>query len=203
MTLRPVSAEISAAAASRSAFVRAARATSTPSRANSSAIALPMPLLPPVTMATLPSSSISILILLTPNRIRRTARRPFDYKGYGNDEKIAKGRSDGAPIGAPHSRLAPPRHSRESGNPEGCSQARRPKSSTNSSQRIPSPFSIAPRHSRESGNPDGCSQARRPKSSTNSSQRIPSPFPISPPSFPRKRESRRLKPGSPSKIKYK
>ena len=34
----------------------------------------------------------------------------------------------------------PPRHSRESGNPEGCNQARHPKSSTNTNQRIPSPF---------------------------------------------------------------
>ena len=33
-----------------------------------------------------------------------------------------------------------PRHSRESGNPDGCSQARRPKSSMNPNQRIPSPF---------------------------------------------------------------
>ena len=33
-----------------------------------------------------------------------------------------------------------PRHSRESGNPDACSQDRHPKSSTNSSQRIPSPF---------------------------------------------------------------
>ena len=33
-----------------------------------------------------------------------------------------------------------PRHSRESGNPDDCSQANHPKSSTNSSQRIPSPF---------------------------------------------------------------
>jgi len=33
-----------------------------------------------------------------------------------------------------------PRHSRESGNPDDCIQARHLKSSTNSSQRIPSPF---------------------------------------------------------------
>ena len=33
-----------------------------------------------------------------------------------------------------------PRHSRESGNPDGCSQAHYPKPSLNSSQRIPSPF---------------------------------------------------------------
>ena len=33
-----------------------------------------------------------------------------------------------------------PRHSRESGNPDDCSQSNHPKSSTNSSQRIPSPF---------------------------------------------------------------
>ena len=32
------------------------------------------------------------------------------------------------------------RHSRESGNPDDCSQARHPKSGMNSSQRIPSPF---------------------------------------------------------------
>jgi len=33
-----------------------------------------------------------------------------------------------------------PRHSRESGNPDGCSQARYPKSSTNRERQIPSPF---------------------------------------------------------------
>ena len=72
-----------------------------------------------------------------------------------------------------HSRPLYPRHSRESGNPDDCSQVRHPKSSTNPNQRIPSPFmdlqaqvdaefsetivapplKIAPRHSRESGNP--------------------------------------------------
>ena len=33
-----------------------------------------------------------------------------------------------------------PRHSRESGNPDGCSQTRHPKSGTNHRQRIPSPM---------------------------------------------------------------
>ena len=46
---------------------------------------------------------------------------------------------------APRDKPAPvsvlfPRHSRESGNPDDRSQASHPKSSTNSSQRIPSPF---------------------------------------------------------------
>ena len=44
------------------------------------------------------------------------------------------------PPSRPHHSHLLPRHSRESGNPDDCSQARRPKSSTNSSQRIPSPF---------------------------------------------------------------
>ena len=76
----------------------------------------------------------------------------------------------------PISLQPPPRHSRERWNPDGYSQARYPKSSTNPNQRIPSPLQPPPRHSRESGNPEGCSQARYPKPSTNPSQRIPSPF---------------------------
>ena len=84
-----------------------------------------------------------------------------------------------APIGA--------RHSRESGNPDGFSQARHMKSGTNtaSGSLLPSwvcrvrltlnsigvsrcpAAPISARHSRESGNPDGCSQARHPKSGTN------------------------------------
>ena len=58
--LRLVSASISRAALSRSLFVRATMATSAPSRASSSAMALPMPLLPPVTIARLPASPRSI-----------------------------------------------------------------------------------------------------------------------------------------------
>src|SRR5215475_10486694 len=60
MTLRPVWPSSSRAAASRRSFVRATIATSTPSRASSSAIALPMPRLPPVTSARLPFSPRSM-----------------------------------------------------------------------------------------------------------------------------------------------
>ena len=44
------------------------------------------------------------------------------------------------PFQIPRPFPTPPRHSRESGNPDVCSQARRAKSSANRSQRIPSPF---------------------------------------------------------------
>ena len=51
---------ISAAVFSSAALSRAVMATFTPSRASSSAIALPMPRLPPVTIAVLPLSSRSM-----------------------------------------------------------------------------------------------------------------------------------------------
>ena len=54
ITRRPVSAASSFAAASSVSLVRATMATSTPSRASSRAMALPMPRLPPVTIARLP-----------------------------------------------------------------------------------------------------------------------------------------------------
>src|SRR6266571_58024 len=63
MTRRLVSAASSRAAASSVSFVRATIATSAPSRASSRAIALPMPRLPPVTIAHLPSSPRSIALL--------------------------------------------------------------------------------------------------------------------------------------------
>ena len=64
------------------------------------------------------------------------------------------------------------------------------------------------RHSSESGNPEGCSQARRMKPSTNPNSVIPiktgtsDPHSSYPPSFPRKRESRGLKPSPPYGTKY-
>ena len=57
---RFVSAASSRAVASRSALFRATIATSTPSRANSRAMALPMPRLPPVTIACLPCNPRSM-----------------------------------------------------------------------------------------------------------------------------------------------
>ena len=59
-TLRPVSRLNSRAVRSRSSALRAQMTTSQPDSANSLAIALPIPRLPPVTMAVLPSSSRSI-----------------------------------------------------------------------------------------------------------------------------------------------
>src|SRR5215510_13882965 len=59
MTRRPVSAANSCAASSSGPFERAQIATSAPSRASSSAMALPTPRLPPVTIATRPASSRS------------------------------------------------------------------------------------------------------------------------------------------------
>ena len=93
-----------------------------------------------------------------------------------------KGRKD-AIIALFYSRFSP-RHSRESGNPEGCSQARHLKSSANSSQRIPSPFmglrgGFEFRLScecRSGGGRGVANQDNHPKSSANSSHRIPSPF---------------------------
>ena len=67
MTRVPVSSSISLAEASRSDIVRETITTSTPSRANSLAIALPMPLLPPVTRACLPFSPKSMLRTSCPN----------------------------------------------------------------------------------------------------------------------------------------
>ena len=55
-TSRPVAAAISSADSSSAEAVRAATATSQPSAASVHAIALPMPLLPPVTSARLPVS---------------------------------------------------------------------------------------------------------------------------------------------------
>ena len=66
----------------------------------------------------------------------------------------------------------PPRHSRESGNPEAANQARHPKSCTNRERQIPSPSSFPPRHSRESGNPEAANQARHPKSGANRERQI-------------------------------
>src|SRR6267142_5911136 len=63
MMRRPVATLISCAAASSGPFVRAAMATFTPSRASSSAMALPMPRLPPVSIAFLPASPRSIVCL--------------------------------------------------------------------------------------------------------------------------------------------
>src|SRR5581483_7280460 len=60
----PLLPAISLAAASSAALSRATMATSTPSRASSLAIALPMPRLPPVTIAVLPLSSRSMGRLL-------------------------------------------------------------------------------------------------------------------------------------------
>ena len=83
-----------------------------------------------------------------------------------------------------HSRSLP-RHSRESGNPDDCSQDRRPKSSANSNQRIPSPFMGLQGQALifgvlvdtgTSGTRGKANQVSHPKSSTNCSQRIPSPF---------------------------
>src|SRR5882724_5650558 len=61
ITRRPVSAANSRAACSRGSLVRAAMATSTPSRANSWAMALPIPRLPPTTIACLPCSPRSMI----------------------------------------------------------------------------------------------------------------------------------------------
>lgn len=60
MTRPPVSAASSLALASRSLGLRATTATLTPSAASSRATALPMPRLPPVTMALFPLSSRSM-----------------------------------------------------------------------------------------------------------------------------------------------
>src|SRR5712691_1184607 len=60
MTRPLVSAASSCAAVSSLSFVRATMATSTPSRASSRAMALPMPRLPPVTIACLPRSPRSM-----------------------------------------------------------------------------------------------------------------------------------------------
>ena len=64
---RPVSWASSLAASSRTSWVRAQMATSAPSRASSSATALPIPLLPPVINATFPPSSRSMLSSLRPS----------------------------------------------------------------------------------------------------------------------------------------
>src|SRR6266446_5662208 len=61
---RFVAAASSRAVTSRSPLVRATIATSTPSRANSRAIALPMPRLPPVTIACLPCNPRSMALSL-------------------------------------------------------------------------------------------------------------------------------------------
>ena len=60
MARRPVVSAISAAVASRSGMDREPTTTSAPSRANSRAIALPMPRLAPPTNASLPSSPKSM-----------------------------------------------------------------------------------------------------------------------------------------------
>ena len=64
--------------------------------------------------------------------------RPLAVLGRVDTRNLTRRRKD-AIIALFYSRFSP-RHSRESGNPEGCSQARQLKSSTNSSRRLPSPF---------------------------------------------------------------
>ena len=59
-TFTPLLPAISLAAAASAALSRATMATLTPSRASSLAMALPMPRLPPVTIAALPLSSRSM-----------------------------------------------------------------------------------------------------------------------------------------------
>ncbi len=61
MMRRPVSDASSFAVASSVSFVRATMATSAPSRASSREMALPMPRLPPVTMARLSRSPRSMM----------------------------------------------------------------------------------------------------------------------------------------------
>ncbi len=78
----PVSPASSFAAASSVSFVRATITTSAPSRASSRAIALPMPRLPPVTIACLPFRPRSIATSL---RCRRGSRAdpPSSPRGAG------------------------------------------------------------------------------------------------------------------------
>ena len=66
ITLTLVSRPMSCAAAASAALSRAMMATLTPSLASSRAIALPMPRLPPVTIAALPLSSRSMGVFPLP-----------------------------------------------------------------------------------------------------------------------------------------
>src|SRR5262249_25099020 len=82
---RPVAAASSRAVASSGARVRAAIATSTPSAASCSAIALPMPRLPPVTRARLPLSSKSILCSSIRRQLAETGA-VVDWQYLAGDE---------------------------------------------------------------------------------------------------------------------
>src|SRR6187402_344668 len=73
-TRRPVARSISAAASFSAASSREQMATRAPSAARVRATARPMPLLPPVTSAVLPSSPRSMTWLLSPGSPRRPAR---------------------------------------------------------------------------------------------------------------------------------
>src|SRR5258708_31286371 len=83
-TCAPVSALNSAAAAASNSSPRAITATRTPSDASRRAIALPSPLLPPVTSADLPASSSSIVKCPNLRQGLRCALREsseYDVKG--------------------------------------------------------------------------------------------------------------------------
>src|SRR5690242_6045176 len=89
-TARPVAAAIFSAAASSGPAVLAVMATSQPSRASNSATQRPMPLLAPVTKATLPSS-------------RRSTATPFGLGGWmvyqiSGARKISPFRPCGIPV---------------------------------------------------------------------------------------------------------
>src|SRR2546426_6757024 len=98
MTRAPVSVLSSLAAASNRSLVRATMATSTPSRASSRAMALPMPRLPPVTIACLPRSPRSIADLLLPRDFERGLAQAVD----GEAHAVARRRELGGDAAARH-----------------------------------------------------------------------------------------------------
>src|SRR5262245_5131315 len=104
-TFTPVAAAISVRAASSVARSRATMATLAPSFASANAMALPMPRLPPVTMAALPLSSRSMLALSPlvsfackySRRIGRVVNTHGRCHPPGSNHLIAQGR-----FAAPH-----------------------------------------------------------------------------------------------------
>src|SRR6185295_10207240 len=109
MTRRPVSVASSPAAASSTSLVRDTIATSAPSRASSRAMALPMPRLPPVTMAFLPLSPRSMACLplclrvLEPEALtlahHAAERGRWEVRGADQHVALAVALEEGAPRG--------------------------------------------------------------------------------------------------------
>src|SRR3954453_7098086 len=112
--LRPLSLAISAAAASSGSLRRAQMATSTPSRAKVRVTALPMPSLPPVTIAFLPciprSMAVPLLLFVSEPRHQLARIVVQDLRGLHIGEARLAHRTDRVEIGGRKGIIAPEQH---------------------------------------------------------------------------------------------